>query len=229
MSLFKNLLEFLNRQMEGSIEKYEAAVNILEEEEQLEERSLLQSPNQYVFGVIRILVESEAVYAVSRRRSAPPVFYPQKREDYHKLRNAVARSRETLTGTKELTRIMFEEIIKAIEKGRHFTYIMTYNGLLFFFEKYKECFGSEMAIEYIKALPTLLEQSRHKVFVIEETNPLTMYASEKQIALVITESRGEIAGIQTNKKEIVDSYLQLFREMLSRSKPIQHYLDRIVI
>ena len=84
-------------------------------------------------------------------------------------------------------------------------------------------------VEFFKNLPAFLKANNHKVFVLDETNPLSMYASEKRIILVITESRGEIAGLHTNKKQIVDSYLQLFREMLNRSKPIDYHIQRLVI
>ena len=132
----KNITEFLNRQIESSIGKYEETVDILEEEEKLEEKTLVRSANHYVFGAIRILSESDNIYVLSRRISAPPIFYPSKRDEYYKLRHAIANSRETLTGTKELTRIMYEEIMKSIEEGKHFTYIMTKQGLNFFLEKY---------------------------------------------------------------------------------------------
>jgi hypothetical protein len=124
---------------------------------------------------------------------------------------------------------MWEETLKAVREGKLFRYIMTAQGLTFFIERYKEVFGEDAAREFIRGLPEYLRQHNHAVYVIEESNPLAMYLSMKRMVLIVSEARGEIAGIHTNNKQIVDNYVQLFREMISRSKPIDAYLDRLII
>ena len=186
------------------------------------------NPNHYVFGAIRVISESKDIYVLSRRKSAPAIFYPKDRDDYYALRGDISKSRETLTGAKALTRIMFEETLKAVKQGKNFTYVMTLQGLNFYLDLYQKCFGKEKLSNYIKELPNYLLEHRHKVFVVDESNPLSMYASEQRMILVLTESRGEIAGIHTNQNHIVQLYLQLFKEILNRSQPLEYYLDRYV-
>jgi sugar-specific transcriptional regulator TrmB len=224
----KNILEFLKKQVEMSIEKYEEVTDILEEEEQIEEKMIINNSNQYVFGALRVITESDKIYVLSRRKSAPAIFYPREIEDYYKLRNFIAMTRETLTGIKELTRIMYEETFKAVEYNKQFTYIMTLSGLKFFLERYRECFGQKKTADFVLGLPEYLKENNHKIFVIDESNPMSLYITEKRMILVVTESGGEIAGIYTNKKMIIDTHMQMFSEMLERSKPIEFYLDRFV-
>jgi sugar-specific transcriptional regulator TrmB len=218
----QRILEFLHFRFEDFMKKESEILSMIDKND-IFDFQLIKSKEEYTFQMMDIVTNALNFDCIIRDKSVPFELYPDKEEDFLKLRKILWEKRPTLSGAENqnLTLMLLKVFREAWIKKKKLRYIITKSGLDYYFNTLKDDFRDktkeEMSFEILKRLSKI----QAEIKVIEDNIPYSLFLSDKKVMFIVAQSTKIINGFVSTNKDIIEIYRNLFESMYIRNKPIE--------
>jgi sugar-specific transcriptional regulator TrmB len=223
--LDENIIEFLKYNFDETIRKQNKMMYLLEHRSKnFDEIDIVTNSDDFSFRTIQLVKESKFIKNIVRHGSIPFPLYPEKSEDFLKVRTAVVENRDTLSHTTpEMTFMIYRTHDEAYKNGKNMEYIVEESALKFHFDMIKQKFGQKFFTRMKQEIKERLKKYNVKIFVINEFVPIQTFITEQKVFLSLIHQKHTQGLIITNEAA-VHLYNTYFEETKKRCKEIKKHL-----
>jgi len=221
----ENIADFLKYNFEDMVQKQHRIMHLLEHRaKKFDEIEIIESGDDFSFRTIQLLKEAKFIKNVVRHGSIPFSVYPDKIDDFSKVRKAVVENRTTLAyTTPEMTLMLYQSHEEAYKSGKNIEYIVERQSLNSYLNLIKKKFKKKFYNKMIEIIKERLEKYNVKIYVLDEFVPMQIFVTDKKVFLALIHLM-HTQGIILMNKVAEELYSTYFDELKNRCKQITDYI-----
>ena len=221
----ENIADFLKYNFEDMVQKQHRIMHLLEHRtKNFDEIEIIESGDDFSFRTIQLLKEAKFIKNVVRHGSVPFSVYPDKIDDFSKVRRIVIENRTTLAyTTPEMTLMIYQAHEEAYKSGKSIEYIVERQSLNSYLNLMKKKFKKEFYNKTIEMIKERLEKYNVKIYVLDEFVPMQIFVTDKKVFLALIHLM-HTQGIILMNKTAEELYSTYFDDLKNRCKQITEYI-----
>jgi len=192
-----------------------------------EKIKLITSRGDYVNESRKIYNTEEEIYFIERKMTPPYYFYPEDKDDYHKLRKAISKKRKLILEEKHLEELYKKDYFDNLKKDKRITGITNEKAITDFFKIYEKTLGKEKLKIQVKIIINLLKSSNVHCRLNSQSFPYYMIISKKYILMTFNMPE-QITGLSIQNKKTAEQFITFFESIYNQSKDIAPLLKIIL-
>jgi len=221
----ESVADFLKYNFEDMVQKQHRVMHLLEHRtKKFDEIEIIESGDDFSFRTIQLLKEARFIKNIVRHGSIPFSVYPDKIDDFSKVRRAVIENRTTLAyTTPEMTLMLFQSHEEAYKSGKSIEYIVERQSLNSYLNLIKKKFKKKFYDKMVEIIKERLDKYNVKIYVLNEFVPMQVFVTDKKVFLALIHLM-HTQGIILMNKAAEELYSTYFDDLKNRCKQIADYI-----
>jgi len=188
---------------------------------------IVKNKTDYVAELMDIMSTCSKARIITRDNITPYFLYPQKDEEYIRIRGLIKGQRDTFTheSGKDTDLKLFKVYKSAWESGKEIEYISSISGLDFFYNILEKNLDKNEIKKIVLESISNLKKYKVKIKIINNSLPTNIHITPNRVAVAILHPGGIINGFISTEKDVVDSYNALFDTTMKGSVDILDHLN----
>lgn len=221
----KNIISFMKDTRHKFVKK-EAEVLKLMKGPGSEHIETIDTKEKFTQFHLNIIAEGQIVKITGYHGSFPYILYPNKWDEFIRLRHLVLSKRDTISFTDDETAyLVFKTYREALANGVKFEVIFEKNAFDNHLNMMLESWGKPYVQKFLKNLKKKLNQHSIKIYLLDEFLPLQADINENRVGLALIK-KGSTTGAVIFSKNMVQIHSLIFEQRKERTIDLEQYLKK---
>ncbi len=188
---------------------------------------LIDNSEQFTDNHINMITESHVFHMMSVHDSFPYIIYPEKFEDFFKLRQMITKHRATITDADlDTTLLMYRTYLDALKKGKKLIVIFEKASFDMHMKLIKSKLGAKFLKKMLAGAIERLVKYQVDVYVTDEYTTMQMDLSETRVVLCLR-YLGTVNGISIFDSNVTKFFNHVFEQKIKESQPVLPLLKKL--